>query len=48
MNKLLKRDDKGRLRSNKKIDRKTGQGIICGCPSKIENLTQSQKELIKS
>ena len=46
--KLLKRDDKGRLRSNKKIDRKTGQGIICGRPSKIENLTQSQKELIKS
>ena len=46
--KLLKRDDKGRLRSNKKINRKTGQGIICGRPSKIENLTQGQKELIKS
>lgn len=46
--KLLKKDDKGRLRSNKKIDKKTGQGIICGRPGKIENLTQSQKELIKS
>ena len=46
--KLLKKDDKGRLISNKKIDKKTGQGIICGRPSKIENLTQSQKELIKS
>ena len=46
--KLLKKDDKGRLMSNKKIDKKTGQGIICGRPSKVENLTQGQKELIKS
>ena len=46
--KLLKKDDRGRLRSNKKIDKKTGQGIICGRPSKVENLTQGQKELIKS
>ena len=46
--KLLKRDDKGRLRSNKKIDKQIGQGIICGRPNKIENLTESQKKLIKS